>query len=214
MRWGLDGARGGWVLARLDPDCSSGAQVFFCVSLAEVEQRTLDDALHVDMPIGLATASSPQRDWDLRARQLLKGRLTSRVFTPPIREVVGCGTYAEANALSKKLIGKGLSVQAWNIVPKIRELDAFLEANTRLRTLWHEAHPEIAFSLLNEGKPILESKKLAEGLQIRKGLLRRSFAVCFDEVWDGLSLDRAGGRFGKDDILDALALSAADSAFT
>jgi predicted RNase H-like nuclease len=35
-------------------------------------------------------------------------------------------TYHEANKINKEVLGRGLSKQAWGIVQKIREVDAFV----------------------------------------------------------------------------------------
>ncbi|MEM7673164.1 MAG: DUF429 domain-containing protein [Verrucomicrobiota bacterium] len=213
MIWGLDGARGGWVLSRRIPSSRSGAEVFFCLSLAEVLDFTGSERVAVDMPIGLATAASPQRKWDVDARRVLRGRLSSRVFTPPIQEVLNSASYAEANQRSKALIGKGISVQAWNLVPKIRELEATLQTSPELSVRWEEAHPEIAFAKLNGGAPIVESKKTDKGEQIRGELLRRSAGIRFDSIWSDFSKAGVRGRFARDDVLDSLALAASEIAF-
>ncbi|MEM9025904.1 MAG: DUF429 domain-containing protein [Verrucomicrobiota bacterium] len=213
MNWGLDGARGGWVLSRRVPGSGYGAEVFFCPSLDEVLDITGSERVAVDMPIGLATAVSPQRKWDVDARRVLRGRLSSRVFTPPIQEVLNSASYAEANQRSKALIGKGISVQAWNLVPKIRELEAVLRSSPELSVQWREAHPEIAFANLNGGMPIVGSKKTREGEQIRGELLRRSAGIRFDLIWGHFSQAGVQGRFARDDVLDSLALAVSEIAF-
>lgn len=207
MTWGLDGARGGWILARLNPESESGAEVYFCSDLQQVLEKTVADSVNVDMPIGLGTAEHPERDWDVNARKILSGRLSSRVFTPPIRELLECATYTEANAMSRELIGKGLSVQSWNLVPKIKALDSFLEKRRALRGLWLETHPEIAFAQLNDGQPIVDSKKTDIGAAHRASLLCEQTGVQFKLLWEGLTADPVRGRFLKDDVLDALALA-------
>ena len=208
MQWGLDGARVGWILARLDPHSQSGAVTFFCANLKQVLEKSKSALVRVDMPIGLGTVTDPVRTWDVNARKILSGRLSSRVFTPPIYEVIECSSYAEANALSRKLIGKGLSVQSWNLVPKIRELDSFLNQRPRLQPLWQETHPEISFARLNDGQPIQESKKTESGARLRERLLQERAGVDFEKVWQALTIESVRGRFLKDDALDALALAA------
>ena len=132
-----------------------------------------------------------------QARKILKGRLSSRVFSPPIREVIDCPDYASANAMQRRLCGRGLSVQAWNISPKIRELADFLDARAALQRRWVEVHPEIAFARLNGGMPIHESKKSPQGAGLRERLLRERAGIDLEKVWDRLTDSPEEGTFCK-----------------
>ncbi|MBP1156496.1 putative RNase H-like nuclease [Paenibacillus sp. PvR052] len=78
--------------------------------------------LLIDMLIGLAAATEPRR-CDVLARQLLKLGRASSIFPAPVREVLTASDYVDANALQRRVSGRGLSRQSWALVPKIRSLD-------------------------------------------------------------------------------------------
>lgn len=130
----------------------------------------------IDAPIGLSDCGA--RRCDQAARQRLNaarraagpGRWVSgsSVFPPPIRWVIDCASWAQANALSRRLCGHGLSQQSWNIAPKIREAEAL--ARRRGQEQVREAHPELAFLHLNGGRA-LPRKALPEGAAVRDDLL-------------------------------------------
>ena len=115
---GVDGCRAGWVVvvARLDAQDAQAHQVRLCARFADV--LSLEPApavVAVDMPIGLLDTSQPGgRDCDRLARRLL-GRRASSVFTPPPRPLLDATHYAHVR-------GQGLSIQAFNILPKMREV--------------------------------------------------------------------------------------------
>ena len=62
---------------------------------------------------------------DLEARRRLGPRRSS-VFPAPARAVLAAATYEEACALSRAACGKAISKQLFNILPKIREVDALV----------------------------------------------------------------------------------------
>ena len=189
---GADGCRTGWVVCRRDTtDGSLDIRVV----------KTLADAceslsiLAVDMPVGLLDSPRPGRACESEARTLLPGK-TSSVFPSPCRPALACSNYAEANATSKKL-GAGLTQQAVNLFPKLRELDALLRGSTRLQCVVREAHPELAFARMNAGKPVLSKKRRPEGFAERLHLLERH-----GFTWQPRSLPGAA----RDDVLDAMAV--------
>ncbi len=151
----------------------------------------------VDMPIGLP-ATGP-RHCDQEARDLL-GAARSRVFLHLRRPLLGFAhDYQAANQWAKK-DGKGLSVQAFHILPKIREIDEWIAPRRQARL--KEAHPELAFARLNGGDP-LPSKATPLGLRARKRLLRDAGFVGLD----GMLREVKGGGAKPDDLLDACALT-------
>lgn len=83
--------------------------------------------------------------------------------------MLGCETWNTAHRLGLEREGTGISRQAWNITPKIRELDAALLPGDQARI--HETHPELVFHFLSGGTP-LPSKREAAGEQARLHLLR------------------------------------------
>lgn len=100
---------------------------------------------------------------------------------------------------------RGVSIQAFGIFAKIREIDALMIAQAELRDRVIESHPEVAFWRLNGGRAMSLPKKLKgsvnpEGMEERKALLAR---VGHDRAF----LDRAPPRgAAADDFLDACAM--------
>ncbi|MEM6957262.1 MAG: DUF429 domain-containing protein [Myxococcota bacterium] len=157
---GVDGCKGGWVAIRFRPGCA--LEGTFAERFTGLEPFTKDAAIiGVDMPIGLAREG--ERAADHAARAFLGPRRSS-IFMTPVRAAVYAPSYEEASRLNRKHAGKGLSKQAWNLVPKIRELDALTDPRL------HEVHPEVAFACL-AGEPLEERKKTWGGLQRRLALL-------------------------------------------
>jgi len=93
----------------------------------------------VDIPIGLSRDGF--RACDRAARQLLGKRST------PL-------SYEELNLASKAHCGKGVSKQAFYLLPKIREAEALLRSPNSDGLDWLETHPELCFSSFN-GAPRL-----------------------------------------------------------
>ena len=96
--------------------------------------------------------------------------------------------------------GLGVNVQPWAILPKIREVDAWI-TSTCNRTFC-EGHPELSFYAA-AGWPMEYSKKQANGRAERLAALAGFIDLAAVYEW----LDRTPGSGAAcDDILDALAL--------
>ena len=210
---GVDACRGGWVLAVIE---ASRAIVSLRVvsTFAEVAVEVTGLRLTlVDIPMGLPSAERPRmRLCDTLARELLGPRASS-VFSVPAREAVWAGSYDEACRLNQRILGRALSMQSWNICPKIREADAVLRLAPGLQASVRETHPELCFRLLNKSRPLENPKKSAPGRSIRRELLRG---------WSG-NLDAAlrearcaypVRQAGLDDLLDAAAAAVVASLTT
>jgi len=185
---GVDGWRGAWVGALLDgrsvtllalPDVAAA------LAVPDVE------LIAIDMPIGLSDEGP--RACDVAARRLV-GRARSSVFPAPLRAVLGCANYADACAVSRTASGKALSVQAWNLVPAIRALDAALDDVPPGHVL--EVHPELAFRALDDR--VEAPKASARGLAQRVRALQPAM-----DVLDALSAAPPG--VPAVDALDACA---------
>lgn len=172
----------------------------FCSCFAEILALAERPAvIAVDMPIGLPDSPTPGgRACDRAARRLL-GRRGSSVFSPPVRAALAAENYRQAIALN----GKGLSRQAFNLLPKLREVDGLVTPD--LQDAVVEAHPELAFMAL-AGHPLRCGKKTPEGRAERERLLGAALGP--------LLPDFAGERcrLGRpnlliDDVLDACALA-------
>lgn len=196
---GVDGCRGGWLVAlAADWPCPDQPRLVFCVSFLNVLDLTTScAAVAVDMPIGLPAAGEG-RNCDRAARKLLAGLrgATSRVFPPPPRAALTARDWPEFREMHRSAAGKGAQKQVWGIVPKLREVDAALTPDRQSRIV--EAHPELAFARL-AGR-VLPSKHSAPGLAAR----RETLATAGPHVLAALSGLPQGPRL--DDALDALAL--------
>ena len=135
------------------------------------------DLALIDIPIGLLDGPRP---CDVQARALLGPRRSS-VFPAPSRRLLRARRYAGQ-----------CSIQLWNILYKIREVDEAL--TPRLQRRVREAHPECSFALLN-GAPLRFAKKKPEGLAERRALIEQLFGP----------VPRLAGA-APDDVLDAYAL--------
>jgi predicted RNase H-like nuclease len=188
---GADGCRTGWVVCRRDADGALDIRVM--KTLAEACEGL--SILAVDMPIGFVDVPRPPRACEAEARKLLPGKASS-VFPTPCRAALACTTHAEANATSRKL-GIGINQQTFHLFPKMREVDALLRGNRKLKRVVFEAHPELAFARMNGGKPVLSKKRQPEGYAERLKLLaRHGFRT---------RVERLSGA-ARDDILDAIAV--------
>lgn len=189
---GVDGTRGGWLMVVVDD--SGVVDAARVGTLAAAVGRVGGDvAIAVDIPIGLVDA--PRRDADVAARTLLTGAASS-VFPAPCRSVVDAyrartvTDHASANALSRQVVGAGLSAQTWNILDKVAEADDLIAAGADL----HEVHPELCFRLL-AGRP-LSHKRSWNGVMERLALLRAAGL-------DPPAHVEGGARVPPDDVLDA-----------
>ncbi|MDX1418432.1 MAG: DUF429 domain-containing protein [Rubricoccaceae bacterium] len=199
---GADGCRSGWAVVRIEPDGSAALRLVS--RLADALDPDLA-TLAVDIPVGLLDrARRGGRLCDQAARARLPGKASS-VFSPPSRAALAAETHAEASALNRAggPDAPGLSIQAFGIVPKLREADALVTPALQEARRVVEAHPEVAFAKLNGGRPALEKKKRTAGKEIRYGLLVQAGFRSED-------LDAALGAHRKrdvptDDILDAFA---------
>ncbi len=162
---GVDGCRMGWVVARRGPAGLGLAVVPEIGPVIEEVAAGAVAALAVDMPVGLPGAGP--RACDAEARRLLGPRRSS-VFPAPARAVLGANTYREAAARSRAAMGRSLPVQAYNLVPKVAELDRALRPELQGRVV--EAHPELAFRRL-AGGPAAHPKRTPEGRAERLALL-------------------------------------------
>jgi predicted RNase H-like nuclease len=156
-------------------------------------------AIGVDIPIGLMFTG--QRAADVAARRFMPGKGSS-VFPAPHPEMRYERVYREALERSKMLIGKGLSRQAFAILPKIAEVNDYLTPELQGRIF--EVHPEVSFTALNGGIPLKSRKSTAAGFDERRALLtaRSGLAPVPDRKL--ASKIAPGKRVDADDTLDAI----------
>ncbi|MBU0987492.1 MAG: DUF429 domain-containing protein [Proteobacteria bacterium] len=156
----------------------------------------------IDIPIGLPFKES--RVCDLEARKLLGKGKTSTVFPPPCREALAAKTYEGACEINKKVLGKKISLQAYHISKKIKEVDDFLLSNPHARQKIRETHPEICFWALAGGSAMRFPKKNKHGFEERLDLLKKVFPPA-ESIVEAAMKKFLRKDVAKDDILDSLA---------
>jgi predicted RNase H-like nuclease len=205
MTWvaGVDGCRGGWIVVLLNR--RKGRPPVWFVRLCPTFKEVLTlspspSVIAVDMPIGLSDRPEPGgRRCDREARRLLGPRASS-IFSPPSRPMLAATNYQQVRS-------KGLSVQAFGILPKIREVDWLMTPS--LQRLVYESHPELAFAAL-AGRPLRFNKKTPQGRRERLRALARAQGKLFQGI--GEIARQELGRFPRtqvmpDDLLDAAVLA-------
>lgn len=199
---GIDGCKAGWFYFRFDGDTG----VFGVSPNVESILEDLPDhaCVLVDIPIGLRARGKRERGCDLAARELLGPRRSS-VFSAPVRPILKAKDYQAAVAQSRRLTGRGLSRQSWNIVPKIRELDELLKARPALSRQVFEAHPEVLFAGL-AGGPMSANKATRDGFAERMTILSILHPDAETLVASAF-LAHGGFEAARDDVVDAFVLA-------
>jgi predicted RNase H-like nuclease len=173
---GLDWASNGWFGVILD-DGEWETELF--PSVWSVWKYHSDaDRILIDIPVGLPTDA--KRDCDVEARRKL-GRRAGSVFYTPIRDAVYRQTLAAAKAVNEAAADFSIQNQAWSIVPRIREVDEFLDMYPSARDRLVETHPEVCFYALNGRRALDDSKRTAAGVRQRRALLDKEAPVT-DEI--------------------------------
>lgn len=200
MSWvaGVDGCQAGWIVVVLHRIRKTWTpQVTLCPKFADVLVLNPAPAVvAIDIPIGLMDTPQPGgRPCDRQARQLL-GRRASSIFTPPTRSMLQATRYEQVRT-------QGLSMQSFNILPKIREVDQLMTPALQQRV--HEAHPELAFMSL-AGAPPHYHKKTLEGREERLRILERAFQG-IQQAFGNACLAFKRSEVARDDLLDAYVLA-------
>jgi len=206
---GIDGCRAGWLAVILGPgaawDYRLGAGLRTLVSACPGEATIL-----LDMPLGLVDGPESGRECDRLARRLLGRPRAASVFSPPARATLAAADYREALRINRACVGKGLSRQAWNLVPKIREADRLRRASPALAGRLHESHPELCFWALNHRQAPLHNKKIQDGHRERLAILR-AYRRDAGEIAEAIAAATLRREVARDDILDALVLAVSAS---
>ena len=139
---GIDGCKDGWFCVFLNDHNDYSYTV---VPDAGVLEEVVGQATSVliDIPIGLLDRGPDERLCDRAARKLLGAGRAPSVFPSPARQSLIAGNYQEALAINRGSTGRGLSQQAWAIVPKIREIDSLLRSRKESPGVMRECHPEL-----------------------------------------------------------------------
>lgn len=195
---GVDGCRGGWVAVLLDTEQTAIVTRRFRSARGFVRLDPPPALIAVDMPLGLPARGA--RSCDVLVRRHLGRPRGSSVFPAPLRAMLDASSREEADALGRATDGRGLGCQAWNLVPKIRELDAAVGRAEQDRV--REAHPEASFSLW-AGAPLAHGKRTKAGQRERRALVASRYG---NDVFLRLRAEHARQHVADDDLLDAFAL--------
>jgi predicted RNase H-like nuclease len=215
---GVDGCKRGWVAAVLRPGGEPEAAVH--AGFAELLDSLPDDAVVVvDMPIGLPERVGLGGRGPERLVRPHLGPRQSSVFSVPSRAAV----YAEDVAFTPladwyaahrraSIVARAtsdppraISIQAFALFGKMREIDAQLIVRPALRARVAESHPEVAFWRLNGEKPMCRAKKISGRIN-EPGMKERRELLAHHGVPRAF-LDRpAPSGAGADDFLDAVAM--------
>lgn len=198
---GVDSCRAGWCVVFWESERGL-ERMHVLPELSALFTRTERSTfIGVDMVIGVAdVAERGGRACDREARTVLGWPRSSSVFSPPCRAALACTTYAEALAVNRASGPHqvGLSKQAFNLFPKIREVDQLLTPSLQARM--REVHPELSFQAMHAGEPLMASKHTEAGQRQRLALLRQQGFSCVPQH----VAERPGG-VQTDDVLDAYA---------
>ncbi len=202
---GVDGCRGGWLLALVtgsDP-ATARIKVSVEVTFAAVVERCRAAqalALGVDIPLGFAVDGV--RDGEVEGRRRL-GHRRSTLFPSPAHAALEADDWDEALALNRAAAGKGLSKQAFHLLAKSREVRSVISPADQP---WcSEVHPELSFAAM-AGCP-QESKKAAAGVAARLTLIEANVGSIdptpapkgarADDVLDGCAAAWTAGRLSR-----------------
>jgi predicted RNase H-like nuclease len=198
---GIDGCKAGWILITFSENPS-----YRVLRTNSDLENAFDefDRIFIDMPIGLEDENYT-RECDQLLRQKLGAEYASSVFSPPIRPALHAPSYVEANMQSYEYTEKKLTLQSWNITPKIRLLDDMLQAQPELKAKVFESHPELLFMKLNGGM-IYQKKNTKKGLRHRLSLIVDREEIA-DDFFRDIKEEFRRNEVGEDDIVDAMALA-------
>jgi predicted RNase H-like nuclease len=194
---GADACSGGWIAVSLTGSGETRAylheEIGHLVSLALADGPL--DVIGIDIPIGLADSGLRQADVQAFAKA---GPRRASVFMTPVRAALAFGTHAEASACNRRLAGRGISRQAFNLADKILQADRW-RPQAPCPVL--EVHPELSFAALAGGVPLAARKASWAGAVRRRELLAQDGVVLADD------LGPPGLQAGMDDVLDAAAVA-------
>ena len=173
---GIDGCSKGWIAAILD---YGQLRIKRYKTLSEIiDANPLPATFLIDMPIGL-----PEK---------LQAKDQNREATGKLQK--------ETN---EEILKKSLSKQSISIIPKIKEVDDFLQTHKEYKDILCESHPELCFARL-KGSVLQTKKSSAVGVTERSGILSKHIK---DERLEFVYNLAKELECKPDDILDAACLA-------
>jgi predicted RNase H-like nuclease len=200
---GIDGCPLGWLAIDFDDSKSP----YWIIEDKEQLAATFEegDAIFIDIPIGIPDETYT-RDCDQRLKEELGSQYYASVFNPPVRPALYAPTYAEACIQSYSLTDKKVSLQAWNISAKIRQVDQLLQNEEKFQQKVYESHPELLFKILNGMEPIQQKKQIGKGLKHRLKLLKQVQDRA-ESIYREIKEEYRRKEVAEDDIVDAMVLA-------
>ena len=196
---GLDGTKNGWVVALW----SGPGTTARLTSISDIQAlnglKEQAQAIAIDVPIGLLDkAKAGGRVCERETRKLISRK--SSVFSSPVRGALKAEDYAQACKINQQSSDDaiGLSQQTFHIIPKIKEVDGYLQQYSQEGVF--EVHPELCFHLMSPGT-VKESKKKLGGRIERENALTAAGFIGVSKLVK--SANAHGAK--ADDVLDALA---------
>jgi predicted RNase H-like nuclease len=200
---GVDGCKAGWLSIEIKDISIAQWNVF--TTLNELHQHFSENKeIYIDIPIGLSD-TLVDREIDYVARTKLKPNKSSSIFTPPCRDAVYATDYISAKLINLKQKGKSISIQSWNICQKIKETDLLIE-QIGAHHPFREAHPELCFAQLNNGKALFSKKSTLVGIKERLDLLQKYYPSSID-LFEKILENSFRKNVKPDDITDAICLA-------
>jgi predicted RNase H-like nuclease len=216
--YGIDGCPAGWLVVSLVTGGSELPSAKIFENLSDLNSKLKrGDIVAIDMPIGLpadSKESNNRRICDQEARDALGARRNSVFYTPSRGILAHTGSHKSASRWHKRTTGRGISIQCFHILKKIRELDTWLQ-DQKPACRVYEVHPELSFAHWNKEteKPgvLLDKKASPSGRAARSDLISNKWEVSFDETAEilGPKSCTINGhrqrRWASDDLFDAFA---------
>lgn len=199
---GVDGCSYGWFAIAINEDGQLHYHMFESIEQMWAEFRAVPLIL-IDIPIGLPDWRN--RSCDVVARKLL-GRRGASVFPAPARSAINETDYERASLMNYQTLGRKLSIQTWNIIDKIKQVDRLLDNDPRSRAVIRESHPEICFWALAGGNAMAHNKKTEAGIAERLGILQ-PLNPFVESTFQAAQQSFRRKDVARDDILDAMALA-------
>ncbi len=205
---GADWADGLWVLVAIQDDTVRiHTEPAILNAWQEYDSETI---FLIDMPIGLPEEGS--RACDDEASNYLEPR-DNTVFIVPTRDAVYAPDYESAKEKNRAAQSNKLGSQSWWLVPRIKEVDIFLEEYPTAKERMYESHPEVCFAKITDDAP-LPKKDTKAGFDTRLELLEQMESEATEKIVE-FAKERANegewhhriqsGRI--DDVLDAAVLA-------
>ena len=196
---GVDGCKGGWIAAVIERE---EFRVEKYTKIDDIVERYPEfDEFLVDMVIGFPSNDTHIRP-DTTARKIIAAR-SSTIFAVPSRQAVYAESEEEQVQKNREALGKGLAKQTMAIIPKMREVDVFLNQVSMYKNVIKESHPEVCFARLN-GSVVMSKKSDTLGMRERVHILNRFLPKLTQNYV--LQLAKMY-KCNADDIIDAICLA-------